>query len=429
MSSDTLATVQLMISSSARKSDTTSFEQVRRFLYQQGIKTSYDEDRMIFSTTHPHKNHPVVYTQECNGLILEMDTWKPLMVPPRSLRFNIDTDVSNKFLHQGLYHVYKAQDGTCFNMYYYNNRWTISTAKGYDMNDVKWDGKSYQQLVTECLEKVNLTWDKFVEQLDKNRCYSFGFKHPEFHRFFENGQSVYKVWFIQSIDLDMESDYYLWATDKSPIEELKLQEVYEEPIGALKDLYKIAASALENYIENKEICYGFILRSVNMEVTGVHSDLFIESSLMRTIRKFWYENNLIDMCHQAQWSKETVVTLSAYLDSTSYEVFTVLFPQYADRFTEYSNKISKIIEYMCFLTKGETLDAKDSSTSLTDRRELVLSYENGSVALDLLDVMEKSVRYDFANKTYDQKRRVITEYIIHPANLPLLMSVFTESSS
>ena len=161
----TLATKYFMQSS-------TSAESARLELYQQGIKTSYNEEVMIFTTLHTAKNtlknH---YLQECNGLILEQKTWRPLVVPPKTLRFNIDTDASNRYLHQGLYHIYKAQDGTCFNLYFYGNKWVISTARGHTMNDVKWNNsKTYQEIITECLEKIGLSWEDFINQLNKKNC-------------------------------------------------------------------------------------------------------------------------------------------------------------------------------------------------------------------------------------------------------------------
>ena len=54
---------------------------------------------------------------------------------------------------------------------------------------------------------------------------------------------------------------------------------------------------------NPNVCYGFILRSVNDSITKTHSDLFIESSLMKYIRKTWYENNTIKQCHENKWNK------------------------------------------------------------------------------------------------------------------------------
>ena len=420
---DTLATVHYMQES---KANAENFDSVRRGLYSLGIKSSYDKKKMIFSTLHTHKNQLAnIYAQECNGLILELGTWKPLMVPPRSLRFNIVTEASNGFLHQGLYHIYKAQDGTCFNLYYYEDKWIISTAKGYEMNEIKWDGKTYQELISECLAKLPnmLTWETFTNTLDKTRCYSLGFKPPNFHHFFEGtNQPVYKLWFIQSVNLNTESDTYLWASDKSPIDQISCQEYYTAPVGNLKELYRIATDSLDTFISTGSVCYGFILRSVNFETTGFHSDLFIESSLMRTIRKFWYENSVVDLCHSLSWSKEIAITLNAYLDSSSYETFMYLFPQYQDKFISYSSVIRQIVQTMMDLTStSRVVDNKD----LSDANNLVpaiVSLE--TIAAHLIELFKDSTKYELTSKTAEQKKRVFTEFTVHPSNLELIMKLF-----
>ena len=404
---ETLMTSHFMIE---RKASKENFDAARKAIHQLGIKSSYDDSRMIFSTLHTHKNNlSNVYAQECNGLILELGTWKPLMVPPRSLRFNIDTETSNNFLHQGLYHIYKAQDGTCFNLYYYNNRWVISTAKGYDMNNVKWDSQTYQELISECLGKLEtpLTWEEFTSKLNQKRCYSFGFKHPQFHRFYDNVEHtpVYKLWFIQSVDLDDASEQYLWASDKTPIEQIPVQEYYTTPVGNLKELYRVSMDALDNYINKQEVCYGFILRSVNFETTGQHSDLFVESSLMRVIRKFWYENNIIDVCHANKWNKETTITLHTYLDSDSYETFMYLFPQYQAQFNTYSKKLQDIVQ--CMINDGKSEDLSVSH-----------------VASAVLQEFKSGIKFDLASKSADQKRRIFSEFITHPSLLNMLMPLF-----
>jgi len=468
LSQDTLATVHYM---TERNATAQSYEPARKGLYQLGIKTSYDADRMIFSTLHTHKNQMSnIYAQECNGLILEMGTWKPLMVPPRSLRFNIVTDTSNSYLHQGLYHIYKVQDGTCFNLYYYNNKWIISTAKGYEMNNIKWDENTYQELISECLSKLSqvssanassspsanassspssqsqsLTWEDFTDLLDKQRCYSFGFKHPKFQRFFEKSDTpIYKLWFIQSVELNPDSPQYLWASDKSPFEQINSQEFYKKPVGNLKELYKIAMDALNTYLSTGDVCYGFILRSVNFETTGYHSDLFIESSLMRSIRQFWYENSIIDLCHSNKWNKETTITLNAYLDSKTYETFLLLFPQYQDKFALYSSTVDEIVDKMITLSNQATQGANQSTQSTQSTQganqstqstqgttQLAQSTQGTNLpdiklktAMALFERFCSTVRYDIINKFTEQKKRTFTEYVVHYSHLDLWMNLF-----
>lgn len=395
-----------------------TFEDLRKALYALGIKSSFDQNRVIFNTLHSSKAEITnIYQQECNGLVLSKDTtlnskeeWKILCVPPRSLRFNIDTNQSDIYLHQGLYHIFKVQDGTCVNLYYYQNRWVIATASGYEMNNIKWESQTYQELFTECLEHLEtpLTWEEFTEKLDVQHCYSFGFKHPKFHRFRERQvDSLYRLWFIQCVNLDPTNENYLWASDNG-INGIPVQSRYEESVNNLTDLYKLASNALLNYIEYGEPpCFGFILRSVNFEKTGFHSDLFIESTLMRSIRKTWYENSMIELCHKKNWQshKETIITLHSYLDSERYEVFQLLFPQYQDQCDLYANDIRQIIDQMIL------------SDNIKDGK-----YSN--IAQTFLVNFNKSIKYDVSKKSADQKRKIYFSWILSPVNLETLATLY-----
>lgn len=412
MSSPTSA---FMINKEATVSD---FETARNAIYKLGIKSSYDTNRMIFSTLHTHKNKlSSAYAQECNGLILELGSWRPLVVPPRSLRFNINTNLSNKFLHRGLYNIYNAEDGTCINLYYYNNKWCISTARGYEMNDLKWESKTYQELITECLATINLTFETFTAALDTNHCYSFGFKHKDFHRFIP----VNRMWFIQSVNLDAESDSYMTVSYTTPVEAIVNQTLHIGDVSALKDLYRIAANSLDTYIENKDLppCFGFILRSVNTDVTGAHSDLFIESSLMRQIRQIWYGNQMNKECVSNQWSKEIAVTLNAYLDGNMHENFLHLFPQYQDNFNYYNILIQVLVTQMLDVNAAPDL-SKLKAIGATANPGLI-----SSMASNMLDNFNTNMQYDLSGKTIEEKTRVLTEFMTHPYSLNILMVVIS----
>jgi len=430
---------------------TVKFEEVRSMLYKMGIRTSYDKSRMIFSTLHSCKNRlNNVYLQECNGLILEMDTWRPLMVPPRSLRFNINTITSNEFLHKGYYHIYKSYDGTCVNFYYYHNQWYMSTARGYDMNNVMWNNLTYEQVFKECLEAISITWEDFLASLNPSCCYSFGFKHPVFHPFLgKNFNQKYNIWFIQSININPKHKNYLWASDRSPHHQILSQEFLTEHVRSLKDLYKQASSALTDFINDtsSEPCYGFILRSINFEVTKDHSDLFIESSLLRIIRKIWYENQITEICKKNNHvSRTDIIILNAYLDDNLHNVFLQLFPQYAPNFKQFSNKLQKIIDLMLQISNQGSEHAITMPINILDKQSDQASQANTAnpantanqvnpanpanqvnptnqleiVARQLLTQFYNLYKYSLTNIN-DQKRKIFSEFVIHPVHLELLI--------
>ena len=397
MTTKTLATSYLMQSKK-------SLQSVRQELSVYGIRVVSNEDVVIFSLAHGTKNIEMnVYKRECNGLILDTGG-NPLVVPPRSLKYNIDTTTANKFIHQGLYHIYKVEDGTSFNLYF-KNKWTISTMRGYDMNNVKWgNSATYQEIISECLEQIGLTWDNFIDKLDPKCCYSFGFKHPHMHKFREGKDSdIYKLWFIQSVITDPQHTDFLWANSVCPIAIIPSQETHTGAVANIRDLYKKSADSLTTFSSTGEVCYGFILRSVNVEVTHNHSDLFIESSLMRYIRKFCYDNKIIDMCHGNQWDKDTAISLHAYLDRPNYETFTLLFSEQFNRYTmKYYEIIEDIVNNM--VKKSRNNDAEISS-----------------VADTFLTMFHSKIRYNVSNLTDEELKKTYKDYISHTDFIDIYM--------
>jgi hypothetical protein len=77
---------------------------------------------------------------------------------------------------------------------------------------------------------------------------------------------------------------------------------------------------------------------------------------MRTIRKTWYENNLIDQCHKAGWDKQLAITLHAYLDSQNYEIFCQLFPEYSTEMGVYHKYITDVVTAMAQKTLTPTAE-------------------------------------------------------------------------
>jgi hypothetical protein len=348
-----------------------SFDVARRELYAMGVGSSYSNDLVIYYNTAKNIN---AYTQECNGLILDKKTYKPYVVPPRTLRFNISTEDANKFLHQGLYYIYQVEDGTVFNLYF-KNSWIISTTKGMNMNDVKWDGnETYQQLITEILESIGLNWNTFTGQLNKLHCYSFGFKHPKFHKFLPS----MKILFIKSVNLE-EGDNYLWATDKSPIPLIQAQKRIETPVNNIKDLYKKSVTALNDFLDKKEVNYGYILRSVNYEATGYHSDLLVESSLMKFIRNTWYDPSIINECQARGVSKELTITLAVFLNDEKRSTFLKLYPQYAETFGIYGELIANVVHNISCDSKDEVLN-KTTKDLIESFKELDMKADKDPVA-------------------------------------------------
>ncbi len=395
----------LLVQRFANKNSNSALSVFRDKLYKSQIITSYDEGRMLFRSESKYSNKTLTaLKQECNGVILERGTWKPLVVPPRTLRNNIDTKASNKFLYRGLYKIYKAEDGTCVNLYQYNGRWCISTARGYEMNEVKWENMTYRELLSDCLQSYGLTWETFTEQLNPKFCYSFGFRHPNFHKFRNHLSENNKMWFIQSVNLDEDTVNYLWTSTET-VAGIPAQEEFNSHVESLRDLYQMASSAYRDYVEKGEICYGFILRSINFHETIAHSDLLIESSLLIAIRKIWYDNAVNNYCRNYSLDKELVIPLHAYLVPELKQKMDSLFPQYKPTFELFDEVIKTLVQHTITKINGNIVDENEYTTTVVD----FLS----SLNLDP----------DLKTKNVEQQERFLLENLLHVSNLELLVTL------
>jgi hypothetical protein len=313
------------------------YNEARRILYEQGIKTKFTDKHIMFTAEHKAKRLiNDVKISECNGLILARDTLKVLAVPPKSLCFSLDTQRVNQHLYQGLYSVFEARDGTTFTLYYDSDAWHIATTNGITMRDVIFDDKStYGDLINECLRvtaRMDLT--QLTERLDINKCYSFGFAHWRTHP----TTITADIWFIQSVQVNADAKDYLWLSRVSPVEEISgLKEV------ALRDvetMYRMSKNSEDEFYKTGVCHFGFILRSANEEATGMYSNLFIESRLMKKIRQYWYDSAAVQMCNTRRLPRRIVIGLTNYLLRDTN--FTLLFPNTQSDYDLYDEILNQV---------------------------------------------------------------------------------------
>jgi hypothetical protein len=114
----------------------------------------------------------IPFVNECNGIILEKDTFKIVCYT-----FNkcYDTPTISDNLDKNNLYVEKSIEGTLIRIFYYNNDWIVSTKKCINASKSKWlSDKSFLELFEDCVSKYN-----FMEKLNKSYCYSFIIMHPE----------------------------------------------------------------------------------------------------------------------------------------------------------------------------------------------------------------------------------------------------------
>lgn len=342
-------------------------KELRRDFFNKSINVSYDAEldngcrRVIFTSSKNLRSRTFdQINTECNGLILEAPQWKPLVIPLPTAKSQIDASKASQFLKQGLYNIYKVQDGSVINLYYYD-KWTVATARGIDMNNCVFNNKSYFQMLTEILERANLDFEKFTDGLDKKVSYSFGFKHPDMHPFREGTNAdVYKIWFIQSVNSQGE------VSMESPLQEIPPQ-VKLEKMLPIKVLFKNLKAAYNNFVGYQDINYGYILRCEGNYDLQDYSMVLLESSLMNYIRNLCYNSTYSNISREIEIDYETVILLSAYLSDNKREVFLNLFPQYEETFLNLDKQEEDMIKNVYKYIKVEKKEKDDVLEYLSEQ--------------------------------------------------------------
>lgn len=340
---------------------------IRSSIYKKGILSSFNEDgRMIMYTSKNSRflrfnnNTQQNMWLECNGLVIDTNTMKPLVIPPISFVSNIDTNIVNTHIANDMYEAYRIEDGTIITLYHWGNSWRISTARGYDMTDQKWGTMSYIDILHDILEKQEIPIEKFFNSLNKQRCYTFGFKHESMHPFREGTDvPINKLWFIQSVGLD--SPHKI----KYELAGIPNQTKYTFPAErTTKVLFRALTTSLSNYMDTKAINYGFILRSKNPTKTGLYSHIILESSLMQKIRTLYYNSNLSNHSNEMKYDREKYTIVNSYLDANLNGIFIYLFPQFTPAFDKLNTITTTLIKSI--LTHANPNNIKgDDPTSIT----------------------------------------------------------------
>lgn len=388
---------QFMIKGKATSAD---FAKCRFQLYEMGIKTSYDKQRMIFNISRGNNDFVNEYIREASGLVLDMETWRPLVVPPQTLCYYADKKFVDSHIND--YKVYSICDGTRINLYYWQDRWIMSSNSNFEVNNVKWNGdKTYQELFVECLSKMNSAYDsfdKFTLTLDTKYSYTFGFKHKDMHPFYEGlNDYPFRVWFIQMVNLDT-----LEITCESKFDSINSQPAL--PTMSCSTMFSAAKNALDLFIDEGKVNFGFILRATKPH--GKYSNYCIESSLLKKIRLLQYDKNLIDVCHENKYNKEDFLVLNAFMDIENSLMFKLLFKQFTKQFDEFDRLFKIIVGYMLMLSNnGNNYPGDDA----TDEQKITFS-----IAQTIYNKFIMHVSVNLQNMNDEQKTRTLYEYIIHP---------------
>lgn len=383
--------------------------------------------RIVLATQRGKADYSIPLCRQCNGIIIqfyELRNVEESRVKCRILNisspdFNPEraTNLINAHIENNLFEVYEANDGTTLNMYYdplactsYDlsesnenckeiGRWVFSTKRGLDVEKIVWRGTPYEDVLNDLFKIHNFD----VSKLDKNKCYSVGFKHPAYHPFEQpwdwnsgiadaNESSwIKRMWFIQSVNLttneiSFEDDIGLPFQKKIDILKFGTQKYMQR-------LTKNSNEALEKYIlalkeqKPRTALFGYILRSKDPSKTREHSDIFIESTLMKAIRNNIYNMPYIKNKEEREKKAKLFqdlkyIILESYLDFRRRIQFLQLFPQFKYQYEQFSTLVDGTVNNIYTAIIKESKENKDVTNSERLLTEFFIPIVKEKISID-----------------------------------------------
>jgi len=354
--------------------------------------------RMVLSTKRNKANFSTPLVRESNGAIIIIEQsdlsvrCRLLTRPAHDCNPKITNyQQVNNSIRNGLYDIYRINDGTTVNISYMNHTktWIFSSKNGFDWAQVEWRNRINGEIVDEVLKGYpGFSFDK----LNPSKTYTIGFRHPAHHPFGTSTDT--SACFSQSADLRT------GVTSNSESIGLPTQErarVHSQGSKYWQAMQALAKSALDDYIKADakqpiRPFFGFILRSKECERTKHYSDIIIESSLMNEIRKAIYQApyiaNKVELAeYKANFKNMMFVQVESYLDTKKRALYERLFPQWVSLYTQYDDIVTEGVDQVYQLLSADPTGANWVCSEIpTDIDKFVV--ELGPIAASVVAVTE-----------------------------------------
>jgi hypothetical protein len=313
-----------------------------QFAHLNGLNVS----RVLLTTNRAKANFARELIRTCNGVVLEYPSWKVLSVPAPmfNLRFRM-TDVVNNI---DSYSIYEIKDGTTVTLYWYGEKWCMSSTNGFDVSDYEWMGPTPYMKALTAITKMypDFSFDK----LDRDRTYTVGFRHHEFHPLLSDSE---KMWLIQSCDLNA-------LNAENPSLDISLTTNIGIPLQTNATFSGLRGSRLFDMMCDKnnnafmqymstirtsqpEIHYGYVLRSDSTD--NYVSNVMLESELLKKVRTLMYnlpKRTYAEAVPVTAINRLKYTILRAYLSCPNKYDFLNLFPQFTEQYRTYDTLFSKL---------------------------------------------------------------------------------------
>lgn len=394
-----------------REIDDGLFRDIYELMQIHGVNAKYqqDDNRILFNLVSRNGIIDNKYKRECNGLIIDIESWRIICLS--SFNFQRSRDVNTKKLELEDFDIVDIQDGTIITAYNYYGEWILSTHNSVDARESQWVSltTSFSYAFFEILHKRG--YDFRFDRLNPSKCYTFGFKHPEFHPYDEGDN--YKIWFIQSVNL--EKIYKLNILSSSEYSD-KIILYVDKDIGEdIKSQYSNNSfnviTELNSYInKNQFSTYGFLLRNKNIKKDSI----MIDSILMKNIKKYYYDV----IVPKGTFNKNKYIIINSYTDTRVNTDFTKMFPKFKHIYNELDNIIHKITNMVIDHIPDGFKEDYENNGSLTELEQKELKFADYIFKTTQID-------YKFDNNT-DKNMIIIENNIYRKSNIESLLELVTD---
>lgn len=169
--SNFLITDYINNNSELNKDDITKF---RKDLLNQGIFTKdYPDDNILLLYNKFENKNKNDLEMECRSVILNRTTFDIICYTCNTPIYNINAVnylLKNSDIEK---EIFKCYEGTLMSMFYFNNKWYLSTRRCLDSQNSLWNDESHYNMFIETLNENDTNFEEFTENLNKDFCYYF----------------------------------------------------------------------------------------------------------------------------------------------------------------------------------------------------------------------------------------------------------------
>jgi hypothetical protein len=243
-----------------------------------------DDGALLQMTVAYGKKITTELERQCHGVVIDTQTWQVLsMLTPQ---FNANYKKADLLANFSKFSFQKAMDGSLLSVYW-NDGLKISSSNGYDVSMMcRFGETNYHTALCELLNKTpeEATALFFPDEDSRRKCHVVCLRH---HHFQLLEKDPPRLVHIASFDLDTTQE----VTCEFGLPRHETIEINTgTPEASFSRLVKMCNDAYKSFNLTGECVYGVIMRSKTLPVEYVScSNILIESSLMRVVRKHIYD--------------------------------------------------------------------------------------------------------------------------------------------